>query len=255
MGELDDEIKRAELEKIQAETEKIREETRNIPKNAKAETLSEGIKIFAGIVIGIGGLVAALTGIEVVEQRAENARQTMLYAEDAAKRAELAAQRANTIRAKAMKEKAEAEAYAAQLRQSFAEQTNADRSANPGQIKPPLVYVQFRGDTERGDMDKLLEHLKSAGFQAPGAERKAGNYSPSVRYFSKDDIAEANRLAEVTAKYLSSINCPLSISVSEAHSTQSTSPLELWLPININKCKASISAQSKLKQAIRAIRI
>lgn len=247
---IDDEIKRAELYKIQAETERIREETRNIPKNTRSASISEAIKILGGIVIGIGGFVAAWTGIEVVEQRARYAQLVRDQAKKDTDDAIAAANAAKEERAKALMEKAEAQAYAYQLRESLAQQTNADRSANPDKKNPPLVYVQFKGDTERADMNKLLQHLKGMGFQAPGAERKAGNYSPSVRYFSKDEIAEANRLAEVTVKYLSSIKCPLSISVIEAHSTQATSPLELWLPISINKCK-----KSRAIDALRRMRI
>lgn len=70
-----------------------------------------------------------------------------------------------------------------------------------------LVYVQFRGGIARSVAESLRARLKTAGYDAPGVERLAGNYANEVRYFRPEDRESAQRVADLARSELEAHGC------------------------------------------------
>ncbi|MFM2054523.1 MAG: hypothetical protein RL456_2560 [Pseudomonadota bacterium] len=235
---LDDQLKTAQIRKLEAEAEKLREEANGARRAIHTGNLSEGIKILAGIVIGLGGFFAARTQFEVAEMRASIAKEKIASAEAAMSRARDEASVAADLRDRAMREKAEADASVQQLRVTLADLDTRVRQAQPGIVAARLVYVQFQGGVSRAKIDEFRKRLAAAGYDAPGAERVAGDYRPMVKYFSSADAAIARKLAETAEKFLGDMSCPMKLLVVEATSAKAGSPLELWLPV---QCRPQVA--------------
>jgi len=216
----------------------------------------EFIKTVGAAILGLGGIVAAITQhqiakkdaqiakiqIETANQQLETKKQEIDRATKeltaVSKRTESAVEEQR--KAEAAKRQAELERYEAEIalneyQAALAQLTSEVRQENPDLVKDRLVYIQFRGSLSRELVNELREGLKQGGFNNPGAERLAGEYRSLVKYFSNSDSDSAESLASETKQFFAEKGCPVKI---EAHLVKSkiepTPPLELWLHHSCN---------------------
>ncbi|MFT4103294.1 MAG: hypothetical protein QM674_20140 [Burkholderiaceae bacterium] len=140
-------------------------------------------------------------------------------AEAARAQAEQARAQAEHARAEAERARADAEealqkaAYAEQ--QSTRERNNAqaaqnllDKAANydpavraslrAAEASKPIVYLQYRDDGQRALAQRLGRQLGGKGYSAPDVEKvRAGPRRLELRYFRKEDAADATELAKL----------------------------------------------------------
>jgi hypothetical protein len=234
---LEDQLKQAEIEKTHAEAAKLLKEANAITKPGRGAAWLEAIKIGGALIIGLGGVIAAVTQYEIAELRVTMAEHDIELAERdlaAAEQAKAAAiaetDAAVARRDAAVKERLEAEEETRGFKASLAEMASQVETRQPGILKARLVFVQFRGDIMRSRIDDLRKTLSKDGFNAPGAERVDGRYQNLVKYFSPEDHAEAERLAQVVEKHFASKGCPLDLRVVPATAPSGKNPpLEVWL--------------------------
>lgn len=222
---IDDKLKIAQIDRTKAEAEKILSESKHGKLNALAGNISEAIKVIAGIVIGLGGFVAAKTQFEIAELRAATASEKVSQAESAASAASAAANAA-------MRQKIDLEIAISDLKNTHAELTKKIQTADPKIAPSRLVYIQFNGSITREKINDLRSALGTKGFSAPGGERVAGNYQAQVKYFSESDEGIADKLANEVQSYLESAGCaPQKLRVIPSTAAKNkASPLEVWLP-------------------------
>jgi hypothetical protein len=95
-----------------------------------------------------------------------------------------------------------------------------------------LLYIQFQGQITRELINELRRVHQEEGLAAPAAERVAGDYKSTVRYFHDDDRTKAEAVAERSKRFFQEKNCPLSVGVEPVTSSRSKVPagqLELWI--------------------------
>ncbi len=237
---IDDKLKQAQIDKIQAEIKAV-----------SKTSWMELIKLFGGVVLGIGGLAGAYTQYEVAGLKAENAKHQLTEIENKAKQ-ELAD--FENKKAKAQEEIAKLDAdlkekekliketqdkTIPELKKSLNQATIELQASNPELVKKRLVYVQFQGNTKREFIDELRRYLESASFSAPGAERRAGTYTSEVRYFptsdkeqTSKDKTDAERLAKAVESFYETKGCRLNLPVkasSVSLEAGKQAPPEVWL--------------------------
>jgi len=234
---LDDRLKQAQIEKTNAEAKKLEKEADAVRTQVKGEFWSEAIKILGGVVLGIGGVIVAYTQYEVSELKAKIAKEELSRvqtaaseAEKAKKAAELAASAAIAKRDVALREQKDAEAAVAELKVTLTQTNSALKNAKPGEVKSRLAYIQFRGDLTRDLINELRASLSAKAFNAPGAERVAGEYQNLVKYFKPTESADAEELASAVESFFASKGCQLKMRVVPASTTTiQNPPLEVWL--------------------------
>jgi hypothetical protein len=103
------------------------------------------------------------------------------------------------------------------------------RNAKPTEARTRLAYIHFRGDISRDLINELRTAL-SGKFNAPGAERVAGEYQNLVKYFNSAEDKDARELASAVEMFFSTKGCPLKMRVVPATSAKiQNPPLEVWL--------------------------
>jgi hypothetical protein len=225
---LEDQLKQAQIDKTKAESKKLEREADATLKQVRSTFWSELIKVGGGVILGIGGAVAAYTQFENAELRAKYAKQDLDRAQQELSVATKAKETALKEVEAATKAKKEQEEAIKQLKVSLAQTTEQRNQAAPSLAKSRLVYVQFRGSLTREMINELRKHLKNDSFDAPGAERVAGTYDNIVKYFQDNDTTEAKQLAKSVETFFSAKGCPLSIRVVPGGSI-SEQPMEVWL--------------------------
>ncbi len=235
---LDDQLKQAQIDKTTAEARKLQREADSLRNQAWSSFWSEAVKVIGGVVLGIGGVVVAYTQYEVSELKAKIAKDDLARAQSAksdAEKAQAAAEAAaNSALAKrdaAVKEQKDAEAAIAELKNTLTQTTNALKTVKPTEVRNArLAYIQFRGDLSRNLINELRLALSSKAFNAPGAERVAGDYQNLIKYFNPTEGGDADELAAAVESFFSSKGCPLKMRVVPATSTTiKDSPPEIWL--------------------------
>ena len=235
---LDEQLKQAQIDKINAEAKKLERETDLIRNHAWSSFWSEAVKVLGGVVLGVGGVIVAYTQYEVSELKAKIAKDDLSRAQIAksdAEKARIAAEtEASAALAKrdaAVKEQKDAEAAVAELKASLTQTTNDLKAAKPSDVKAArLAYIQFRGDLNRELINGLRTSLSTKAFNAPGAERVAGEYQNLVKYFKHTESANAEELAAAVEAYFDLRKCPLKMRVVPATTTAvKDPPLEIWL--------------------------
>lgn len=233
---LDDQLKQAQVEKTLAEATKLKREGEATSKQAQSAFWSDLLKLLAGIILGIGGVVAAVTQYEVAELKAKAAKQELAQAEKAKAEADAMTKEALAKRDAARRELQEAEQAVKELKASLTQQTNELQSAKPELLKSRLAYIQYSGDISRNLINELRLFLQEEKFNAPGAERVAGEYQNTVKYFKPSDSADADRLAKAVEDFFAKQGCPLKLRlVPAATATGQASPLEVWLSLSCKK--------------------
>ncbi|WP_438394964.1 hypothetical protein [Caballeronia sp. DA-9] len=204
-------------------------------------------KLVGGLILGVGGFVAAVTQYEVGELRAKIAHSDLEQVRKAKKEADtaLAGERKDLARVRAEKTEADklraaaildrdqavqdAAKATAEFRTSLAQVTQ-DYRAGKAEAQRPLTYLQFKGSIKRELIDELRETLKAASFNAPPAERRSGDYSSQVKYFNAADQADAEKLARSVEGFFRSKGCPMTMPVARAAAAPGqTPPLEVWI--------------------------
>jgi hypothetical protein len=219
---LDEQLKVAQIEKARAEVAKLLAEAAAAKKTMASGAFSEAIKIIAGVVVGVGGFVAASTQYEVAELRAKHADEQVKAAEKAASEALAAASSAH-------RRKEEAERVLSEYKETFEQQQRA-APLHQGEARPRLVYIQFRGGMSRSRANGLRDFLSGNRFNAPGAERVPGDYGSLLKYFSDSDAEAAANLKTAVEKYLKQQGCNETLRlVKPGNPSGKASPLEIWL--------------------------
>ena len=184
-----------------------------------------------------GAYVVAYTQYEVSELKAKIAKEDLSRAqvaksaaESAQSAAEAAASAAIAKKDAAVKEQRDAEAAVAELKATLTQTTNALKAATPEGLKTQLVYIQFRGDLNRELINELRTSLASKAFNAPGAERVAGEYQNLIKYFKDTESGDAERLVTAVESFFSLKGCPLKMrAILATTTTVKDPPLEIWL--------------------------
>jgi vacuolar-type H+-ATPase subunit I/STV1 len=232
---LDDQLKQAQVEKTQAEALKLKREAEAAVKQAHGAFWSDMLKLAGGIILGIGGVVAAITQYEVAELKVKNATQELEQLEKEKKAVEAAKKEALEMRDAALQEFKDKEQAVNELKKNLAQLTSDMQTAKPELLKTRLVYVQYSDDVSRDVINELTAYLGEKKFNAPGAERVSGKYQNMVKYFQSADSTDAGRLAKAVEDFYASKGCPVTMRVVPAQTaTGAASPLEVWLS---NSCK------------------
>jgi hypothetical protein len=227
---LDDQLKKAQIEKTAAEAAKLSREAESLKNPGWGHFWSETVKILGGVILGIGGVVVAYTQYEVGELKAKAAKDELARAVGARSDAEAATRAAEARRDAAIREQKDAEAAVAELKKSLAQTSSALTAAAPGQVKSRLAYIQFRGEMSREVINELRAALSKKLFNAPGAERVAGEYQNLVKYFRPGENADADELSAAVEAFFAARGCPVKMRVVPATtSTVQSPPLEVWL--------------------------
>lgn len=239
---LDDQLKQAQVEKTRAEARKADKEADAAKTQARSAFWSEAIKVFGGVVLGIGGVVVAYTQYEVGELKAAAAKKDLAQVEEdraIAKSAQLTAEAAVSAavarRDIAVREQQEAEVAIKELKASLTQSTKELNAAKPESARTRLAYIQFRGDLQRSLIDELRTNLKSSSFETPGAERVVGDYQNLVKYFSATESTDAEQLAKAAEAFFAGKGCPLKFRVVPATTLNKNPPLEVWLSHSCKK--------------------
>lgn len=226
---IDDKLKQAQIDKIQAEIKAV-----------SKTSWMELIKLFGGVVLGIGGLAGAYTQYEIAEFKVENAKNELTELEQKKAGAIQEIQKLDAALSEQKKLLKETqEKTIPELKRSLNQATNELQAHSPEHGKNRLVYVQFQGNTTRAFIDELRKYLESAAFNAPGAERRSGNYPSEVRYFptvdnarTSQDKSDAERLAITVENFYRSKGCQLNLPVRASSiniETGKQAPPEVWL--------------------------
>ncbi|BDC46014.1 hypothetical protein [Paraburkholderia terrae] len=234
---LDDLLKLANIEKTKVESEKLRLELESAPQKERKAYWTDIAKIVGGVILGAGGLMAAVTQYEVGEMRAKTAKNDLDKAVSERAAADAAASAAKRDLADALEKKrivleehASLEKQNALLRQNLAKTDHALLNAQPQIVRPRLTYIQFQGSLKREFIDALREYLKTEYFNAPAAERVGGPWTTRVKYFTANDQAIAEKLAKSVEGFLADQGCPRQIPVTlDKAPAGETPPLEVWL--------------------------
>lgn len=234
---LDDQLKLAQVDKTRAEAKKLTREADSLKNLAWSNFWSEAIKVLGGVVLGIGGVVVAYTQYEVSELKAKAAEEDLSRAQSAKSEAEkavaaaaLATSAALMKRDAAVKEQKDAEAAVAELKATLAQTTSALKIAKPTDVKTRLTYIQYKGELDRNLINELRVALSSKAFNAPGAERVAGDYRNMIKYFNQIENKDAEELAAAVEVFFAAKGCHLKMRVIPATTTASQNPpLEIWL--------------------------
>ena len=233
---IDNQLKLAEIEKLKAEALKLQVEANHTEKSKKTFMWSETIKSIGAIVIGIGGIVAAITQYQISDLKAQ---ETKLAINEKTKQLSTTKQELKEIETKrdvAIKERYDIVISVNKLKSELSNLTYQVTEKSPNLINKKLVYVQFRGELTRSFIDDYRESIKSIGFNPPSAERLAGTYNNLVKYFNPSDQDKAINLARATEDYFQTKGCPTSFKLVDASTTNtSNSSLEVWIH---QACKA-----------------
>lgn len=260
---IDEEIRKADINLKLAQTKKTKVETECLEADltSKKENISrinwsEIIKTIGAAILGVGGIVAAVTQYQIAQKDAQIAKiqietsnqqlevkkqeikhantelATVSMRKESAVKEQQEAEEAKRI---AELERREAEIALNEYKTELAQLTSKVKLKSPDLVQDRLVYIQFRGSLPRGLINELRAVLKEAEFNNPGAERLAGEYRSLVKYFSDSDSDPAESLANETEQFFAKKGCPVNIEVVPVKSKiKPTSPLELWLHHSCN---------------------
>jgi hypothetical protein len=95
-----------------------------------------------------------------------------------------------------------------------------------------MLYIQFQGALTRETINELRGIYQQEGLGTPAAERLAGKYKSSVRYFHDADGTKANEVADRATSFFEGQKCPLKFEVEQISSLRARVPmgqLELWI--------------------------
>lgn len=226
---IDEKLKLAQIKKIESDIE-----------STSKFSWIEFIKLFGVVIVGVGGFAGAYTQYEVAELKAQRANKELSELENKKTEAQNAiAKLEEELKKKESLIKETQNKTIPELKRSLNQATFDSQENNPELAKKRLVYVQFQGSTKREFIDELRGYLERESFNAPGAERRAGNYTSEVRYFptldkveTNRDEADAKRLAKAVENFYATKGCQLNLPVEAVPINKDMgkkSPPEVWL--------------------------
>ena len=164
-------------------------------------------------------LVAVFTAMSWLYHDANRQRDRAIEAKEAADKALVAANRAIDQQGWQQKVYRNALTGRKELQQEI-QRAVQDRRA---------VYLQYADPEQRRAVEALRPHLGNAGWSAPGSERvQSAPNTAQIRYFRKDDEAEARSLAALFKRWGWGVLRPESIT-GDSGPPQQTSQFEVWL--------------------------
>lgn len=98
-----------------------------------------------------------------------------------------------------------------------------------------VLYIQFQGQLKRELINELRGAYQQEGIGTPEAERLAGQYKSSVRFFHDEDRAKAEAVANRATRFFMEKKCALVVDVEDLTAKRSQVPmgqLELWINHN-----------------------
>ena len=243
-------LKLAQARKAVVETECLEADLKSKQEKKRSINWQEFIKTVGAAILGLGGIVAAVTQYQIAQKDAQiakiqivTANQQLAEKKQEIQRAkdELAAvssrkdsavkeqQGAEEAKRKAETGRHEAEIALNEYKAELAQLRSKVKKENPALVQDRLVYIQFRGGLSRKLINELRAALKRSGFNNPGAERLAGEYRSVVKYFDSD-TSSAENLASETEKFFDKEGCPINIEVVPVKSkAEPPPPSEIWL--------------------------
>ena len=244
MSELDDLKLQAEIDKIKAEIVKLQTETVTLK---RPFILKPGSWI--PLLAGIAALVGSLTQWAKTSDELEAAKK---------KRDELASYSAGlTIQKEAQykeveKNQAEKEKELTKLIETKLAQLNKSKALDKAAIAalsqeaaqtmakpepqitslPRKVVIQYQKDQTRELSAKLQQEFNSRGIPSPPPEQVNTNFRDSIRFSYESDKASAEKVKELTQKFLSEHNCSVTLDMQyhpESQSAQRPGAIEVWI--------------------------
>lgn len=235
---LDDQIKTAQLHKLQAEVKQL--------KGVSPESLGK-------LLITLFGIMAA--GYALFSELPQTRWNLIKVQEEVNKKNEELGQKEAEVKKK-LEELVQAESRRANTANELARLQNESRALGEDleriksasgkafssdieqrieQVIKPRVFVQFAGVLNRDNIiNPLREALAATGLIVPAAERINKGQKNEVRYFSKNQLTLAQKVNDETIAYFKRQGCPLpSLSVVYVSLPDGKeSPVELWLKHN-----------------------
>lgn len=171
--ELDEKLKQAQIDKTLAEAEKLKREAAAADRQFREAKWTEPLKLFGAVILGVGGVVAAITQYEVAELKAKAAQHDLTLAEkargdadtatkvaiDRQRTAEVQTAQAVSLAASASQVRANAEAAA-----SAAKRQLLDAKQQADKAQQELTQAQAAREAIERDVARLKVELgESAG--------------------------------------------------------------------------------------------
>jgi hypothetical protein len=110
------------------------------------------------------------------------------------------------------------------------EDINKIKKSSPVFLKQ--IFIQFKGEMTRDQINQLRTRLGENGFAAPQAERLSNVPGNEIRYFvdSPDERQRAEQSGQIIKDFFNEKNCPLDMKIKLVKlPSGKPSPLEAWL--------------------------
>lgn len=101
-------------------------------------------------------------------------------------------------------------------------------AASPKQV----VYIQYKNAALQSKMNELKETLAGQGFFAPGVEHVDRNYANSIRYFNKEDAAQAAQIAQMVSDFFKACGGPAFSPVEFKGFKAPKGQIEVWINLD-----------------------
>lgn len=101
-------------------------------------------------------------------------------------------------------------------------------------VLPNLVLIQFRDNQSRSTAEALRKELTDNNLIAPGVDQIDAEFTSSIRFFHEEDRALAEKVADITKKFLTSKNIafnPVIQSLSKSRQTGQPGQIEIWIDL------------------------
>jgi hypothetical protein len=230
---LDEQIKKAQLEKLQAELRNLNSWNYELIGKVVISVLAVLLAIWS---VYIGVPRAQYDALKAAQEVVSTRRDLDTLKVEAEKKSQELAERNETIETR-RRQLAEANNALAQTQnalQSVKPSVSGEALTKVDAAAKPVTYVQFAGNLSRELIDAYRAALSNAGFNPPRAERINRGQQNEVRYFSStpQEVARAATVARATKDFFDAKGCPLSPPI-VARFVQlpegKQSPLEVWL--------------------------
>jgi hypothetical protein len=230
---LDEQIKKAQLEKLQAELRNLNSWNYELTGKVVISVLAVALAVWS---VYIGVPKAQYDALRATQDVMSTRKDLDALKAQAEKKSQELAESNEALesRRRQLAEANDALAQAQNALQSAKPSVTGEALAKVDAAAKPVTYVQFAGNLSRELIDAYRAALSHAGFNPPRAERINRGQSNEVRYFSgtPQEAARAAAVARATKDFFDAKGCPLSPPIAPRFvqlPDARQSPLEVWL--------------------------